>query len=94
VKEQSPKTVGTRTKGSMCSSSLFKFTEGEAEAENIIKIAQQKFLIAFVKITSLGSMDLRVEEKADALVAISSTIIQRSVCVEKCATRNAKFRKC
>ena len=63
----------------MDSSSLFKFTKGEVEAENIIRMAQQKFLIAYLKIISLGSLDLRVEGKADALVAISSTIMRRSV---------------
>ena len=42
------------------------------EAENIIRMAQRK-------ITSLGSSDLRVERKADALVAISSSIMQKSV---------------
>ena len=42
------------------------------EAENIIKMTQRK-------ITSLGSSDLRVEGKANALVAISSAIMQRSV---------------
>ena len=59
----------------MDSSSLFKFTEGEVEAKNIIRMAQQKFPMAYLKITSLGSSDLRVEGKADALVAISSTIM-------------------
>ena len=63
----------------MDSSSLFKFTEGEVETENIIIMAQRKFLMAYLKITSLGSPDLRVEGKADALVAISSTIMRRSV---------------
>jgi len=61
------------------SSSLFKFTEGEVEAENIIRMAQWKFLMAYLKITSLGSSDLRVEGKADALVAISSATMQKSV---------------
>ena len=63
----------------MDSSSLFKFTECEVEADNIIIIAQQKFLMAYLKITSLGSLDLRVERKADALVAISLAIMRRSV---------------
>ena len=63
----------------MDSSSLFKFTEGEVEAENIIKMAQRKFLMAYLKITSLGSPDLRVEGKENALVAISSAIMRRSV---------------
>ena len=62
----------------MDSSSLFKFTKGEVEAENIIKIAQQNFLMVYLKITSLGSLDLSVEEKADALVAISLAIMKRS----------------
>jgi len=35
VKEKSPKAVG---KGSVDSLSLFKFTKGEIEAENIIRI--------------------------------------------------------
>jgi len=35
--------------------------------------------MAHLKITSLGSLDLRMEKKADALVAISSAIIRRSV---------------
>ena len=59
----------------MDSSSLFKFTKGEIEAENIIKMAQQKLLMAYLKITSMGSLDLKVEGKADALVVISSAII-------------------
>lgn len=44
---------------------------GEVEAENIIRMAQPK-------ITSLGSSDLRVEGKADALVAIRSATMQRA----------------
>ena len=63
----------------MDSSSLFKFIEGEVEAENIIKMAQQKFLVAYLKITSLGGSELRVEGKADDLVAISLAIMRRSV---------------
>ena len=63
----------------MDSSSLFKFTKGEVEEENIIRMAQQKLLMAYLKITSMGSLDLRVEGKADALVVISSTIMQRRV---------------
>ena len=35
--------------------------------------------MAHLKITSLGSLDLRVEGKADALVAISLAIMQWSV---------------
>ncbi len=46
----------------MDSSSLFKFTKGEVEAENIIRMVQRKFLMAYLKITSLGSSNLRVEE--------------------------------
>jgi len=57
------------------SSSLFKFTEGEVKVENIIRMAQRNFLMAYLKIISLGSLDLRVEGKADALVAISSAIM-------------------
>ena len=63
----------------MDSSSLLKFTKGEVEAENIIRMAQQKFLMAYLKITSIGKPDLRVEGKAEALVKISSTIMRRSV---------------
>ena len=63
----------------MDSSSLFKFTEGEVEVENIIRMVQRKFLMAYLKITSLGSPDLRVEGKADALVAIRRAIMRRSV---------------
>jgi hypothetical protein len=63
----------------MDSSSLFKFTKGEVEAENIIRMAQRKLLMAYLKITSMGSPDLRVEGKADALVVISSAIMRRSV---------------
>ena len=63
----------------MDSSSLFKLTKGEVEAENIIRMLQQKLLMAYLKITSIGSLDLRVEGKADALHAISSTIMRRSV---------------
>jgi len=65
------------------SSSLFKFVEGDVEAENIIRITQWKFLIAYLKITSLGSSYLRVEGKADALVAISSAIMRRSLRMAK-----------
>ena len=39
--------------------------------------------MAHLKITSLGSSDLRVEGKADALVAISSAIMRRSVRMAK-----------
>jgi len=39
--------------------------------------------MAYLKITSLGSPDLRVEGKADALVAISLAIMQRSVRMAK-----------
>ena len=35
--------------------------------------------MAYFKINSMGSLDLRVEGKADALVAISSAIMRRSV---------------
>ena len=35
--------------------------------------------MAHLKITSLGSSDLRVEGKADALVALSSAVMRRSV---------------
>ena len=54
----------------MDSSSLFKFTKGEVEAENIIQVVQRKLLMAYLKITSIGSLDLRVEGKADALFVI------------------------
>ena len=63
-------------RGSMDSSSLFKFNKGEIKVENIIKMAQQKFLMAYLKITSMGSPDLWVEEKADALIVISSAIMR------------------
>ena len=63
----------------MDSSSLFKFTNGEVKAENIFRMAQQKFLMTYLKITSMGSSDLRVEGKADALVVISLAIMRRSV---------------
>ena len=75
--------MGKKKKGSMDSSSLFKFTKGEVEAENIIRMAQQKFLMAYLNITSMGSPDLRVEGKADALVVISSAIMRRSVQMAK-----------
>ncbi len=51
----------------MDSSSLFKFTKGEIKAENIIRMAQRKLLMAYLKITSLENLDLRVEGKADSL---------------------------
>ena len=54
-----------RTKGSMDSSSLFKFTKGKVEAEHIIRMAQQKLLMAYLHITSMGSPDLRVKGKVD-----------------------------
>ena len=38
--------------------------------------------MAYLKITSLGSSDLRVEGKANALVAINSDIMRRSVLME------------
>jgi len=63
----------------MDSSSLFKFTKGEIEVENIIKMAQRKLLMAYLKITSIGSPDLRVEGKEKAVFVISSAIMQRSV---------------
>ena len=63
----------------MGSSSLFKFTKGEVEAENIIRMVQRKLLMAYLKITSMGSPNLRVEGKANAWFVISSTIMQRSV---------------
>ena len=56
-------------------SSLFRFTKGEIEAENIIRMAQLKLLMAYLKITSMGSPDLRVEGKANALFVISSAIM-------------------
>jgi len=46
-----------RTKGSMDSSSLFKFTKGEIEAENIIRMEQRKLMMAYLKITSLETLD-------------------------------------
>ena len=63
----------------MDSSSLFKFTEGEVKAENIITMVQWKFLMAYLKITSLESSDLRVEGKENSLVPIRLVIIRRSV---------------
>ncbi len=63
----------------MDSSSLFKFTNGGVKAENIIRMAQWKLLMAYLKITSMGSPDLMVEGKADALLAISLSIMRRSV---------------
>jgi len=63
----------------MDSSSLFKFTKGEVEVENIIRMAQQKYLMDYLKITSMGSLDPRVEVKVDALVVISLAIMRRSV---------------
>jgi len=72
-----------RTKGSVYSSSLFKFTKGEVEEENIIKMAQQRFLVVYLKISSMGILDLRVEGKAYALVVISSAIMERSVWMEE-----------
>ena len=59
--------------------SSLKFSKGEVEAKNIIRMAQQKFLMAYLEITSMGSPDLGVEGKADALVVISSAIMRRSV---------------
>jgi len=38
--------------------------------------------MAHLKITSLGSLDLRVEGKVDGLVAISSAVMRRSVRME------------
>jgi len=60
-----------RTKGSIGSSTLFKFTKGEVKVENIITMTQWKLLMAYLKITSMGSLDLRVEGKPDALFVIS-----------------------
>ena len=51
----------------MDSSSLFKFTKGEIEVENIIRMALRKLMMAYIKITSLESPDLRVEIKTDDL---------------------------
>ena len=66
----------------MGSSSLVKFTKGEVKVENIIKVAQQKHLMAYLKITSMGSSDLRVEGTMDALLAMSLPIMRRSVRIE------------
>ena len=63
----------------MDSSSLFKFTKGEVEAENIISMARQKLLMAYLKITSMGSPDLREEGKENALSIITLAIMRRSV---------------
>jgi len=63
----------------MGSSPLFKFTKGEVEVENNIQVAQQKHLMAYLKIPKLGSPDQRVEGKIDALLAISLAIMRRSV---------------
>ena len=63
----------------MDSSSLFKFAKGEDEAENIIRMAQWKLLMAFLQITSMGSPDLRVKGKANALLEISLAIMRKSV---------------
>jgi len=42
-------------------------------------MAQQKLLMAYLKITSMGSSNLREEGKAYALVEISSATMRRSV---------------
>jgi len=63
----------------MGSSSLFKFAKCEVKVENIIRMAQRKLLIAYLQITSMGSPDLRVKGKVDALFAISLAIMRRSV---------------
>ena len=63
----------------MDSSFLFKFTNGEVEAKNIIRIMEQNLVMAYLKITSMGSLDIRVEGKEDSLLGISSAIMQRSV---------------
>jgi len=63
----------------MDSSSLFKFTKGEVEVENIVKMVQWKLLMAYLKITSMRSLDLRVEGKTNTLFVISSAIMRRSV---------------
>ena len=48
----------------MGSLSRFSFTKGEFEVENVIRMAQRKFLMAYLKITSMGTPDLRMEGKA------------------------------
>jgi len=47
----------------MGSSSLFKFTMGEVGAKNNIRVAQWKHLMAYLKITSVESLYLRVDGK-------------------------------
>ena len=42
-------------------------------------MAQRKLLKAYLQITSMGSLDLRVKGKVDSLLTISSAIMQRSV---------------
>ena len=69
-------------KGSMGSLSLFKFTKGEVEAKEIIKVVQQKHLVAYLQGTSMRSLDLRMEGKANALLASSLAIIAK-----KCPNR-------
>ena len=66
----------------MGSPSLFKFTKGEVEAKKIIRMAQRKHLVAYLQVTSMGSLDLRVEGKEGALLAISFSIMRRSVQIE------------
>jgi len=67
-----------RSKGSMGSSSHFKFTKGEVEAKKIIRVAQQKHLVAYLKVTSMGSPDLRVEGKAYAFLTLNLAIMRGS----------------
>jgi len=68
-----------RTKGSMDSPSVFKFTKGKVEAKYITIMAQRKLLMAYLHITSMGSLDLRVKGMEDALLTISSAIMWMSV---------------
>src|ERR1700686_5117690 len=57
----------------MDSSSLFKFTKGEVEAKNIIRMAQRN--MAYLKITSLADQISGWKERR----ITSSTIMRRSV---------------
>ena len=62
-----------RTRGSVDSSSLFKFTKGEVEAKNIIRMVQRN--IAYLKITSLEDQISGWKERQ----ITSSAIMRRSV---------------
>jgi len=45
-------------------------------------VAQQKHLVAYLQVTSMGSLDLRMEGKVDSLLAISLAIMRRSDRIE------------